>query len=202
MKYRNSLGTKFSGALGKDMVAASWKGVDYFREYAAPANPKSDLQLEHRAIFIQAVQSWKEFSVPQRKFYGRIANGMTGYNVYVGRHIQAVRNGVEPEVPQSLAWTTQDGHPIAGAWLIVRAQGKALFVDSLRDASAEVALTPSDGPYDLVLRKGTMEDVVLTVSDLATIPDVLESELLGITLVLVTQDEEPGASPEPSPTTA
>jgi hypothetical protein len=199
MKYRNSLGTKFSGALGKDVVAASWKGQDYFREYAAPANPKSDLQVEHRTIFIQAVEAWKGFSVPQQKFYARIADGMTGYNVYVGRHIRAVRNGVEPEVPQTLAWTTQDGQPLAGAWLIVRAKGKALFVDSLKDASAEVALTPSDGPYEIVLRKRTMEDVVLTVSDLAAIPDVLESELLGITLVLVGPEDDQSGAPEGAP---
>ncbi len=52
---------------------------------------------------------------------------MTGYNVFVGRYIEAVSNEESPEVPEVLTWTMQDGQPIPGVWLVVRWEGKALF---------------------------------------------------------------------------
>jgi len=54
-------------------------------------------------------------------------------------------------------------------------------------------LTPSDAPYAFVLRKGTQEDVVLTVKDLleTDVPTVLESTQLGIKLVATVDDTEP-----------
>ena len=185
MKIRNIFGNRYKGALGKDMVAASWKGHDYIREYAAPSNPKSEQQTKQRAIFNRAVQAWKKLSLRQREFYNRIADGMTGFNVFVGRYVSAVRNGYEPEEPILMLWTTEDGNPVADGWLEVRHNNKQIFVDNLSDCVGEIALTPADAPYVFVLKKGTREDVVLTMEDLleADIPLVLESKLLGIRLV-------------------
>jgi len=69
----------------------------------------------------------------------------------------------------------------------------ALHKDSLKDATGTIALTPSDAPYAFVLRKGTQEDVVLTVKDLleTDVPTVLESTQLGIKLVATVDDTEP-----------
>ncbi|HKZ48476.1 MAG TPA: hypothetical protein VJ397_06785, partial [Thermoplasmata archaeon] len=51
-----------------------------------------------------------------------------------------------------------------------------------------------------MLRKGAREDMVAVVHDLAKVPDILDSVLLGIALVLVEQDEDPGtSSPKPEP---
>jgi len=185
MKIRNIFGNRYKGALGKDMVAASWKGHDYIREYAVPTNPKSELQQQHRAIFNKAIEAWKGLSPRQREFYNRIADGMTGYNLFVGRYIEAVRNGQVPELPITMKWSTEDGMPLEECWLIVRKRSQEIFVDSLKDATGETALTPSDTPYTLTLRRGTKEDTVRTIEDLleTDIPLVLESTTLGIKLV-------------------
>ena len=185
MKIRNIFGNRYKGALGKDMVAASWKGHDYIREYAVPTNPKSELQQQHRAIFNRAIEAWKGLSPRQREFYNRIADGMTGYNLFVGRYIEAVRNGQVPEMPITMKWSTEDGMPLEECWLIVRKRSQEIFVDSLKDATGETALTPSDTPYTFTLRRGTKEDTVLTIEDLleTDIPLVLESTTLGIKLV-------------------
>ena len=58
MKLWNKFGTEFRGTLGKDMVASSWKGHDYLRAYVVPHDPKTELQLQHRAIWRQAVAAW------------------------------------------------------------------------------------------------------------------------------------------------
>ena len=201
MRIRNVFGNRYKGALGKDMVAASWKGHDYIREYVTPANPKSEQQTKQRAIFNQAVQSWKRLSPRQKEFYNRVADGVSGFNVYVGRYIAAVRSSYTPEEPIVMAWNTEDGNPIADAWLIVRHSNRQIFVDNLSDCMGEVALTPADAPYVFVLKKGNTEDVVLSMEDLleAETPMVLESKLLGIRLVASVQTPpQPPTPPETS----
>jgi hypothetical protein len=167
------------------MVAVTWKGHEYIREYVTPTNPKTELQVQHRAIFNKAVEAWHGLSPSQRAFYNRIADGMTGYNLFVGRYIEAVRNGREPEMPIVMQWTTEDGQPLEQCWLIVRKRSQEIFLDNLKDAKGEVALTPSDTPYTFVLRRGTQEDAVLTMEDLleADVPMTLESKTLGIRLI-------------------
>jgi len=167
------------------MVAVTWKGHEYIREYVTPTNPKTELQVQHRAIFNKAVEAWHGLAPSQKAFYNRIADGMTGYNVFVGRYIEAVRNGQEPETPIVMQWTTEDGQPLEQCWLIVRKRSQEIFLDNLKDAKGEVALTPSDTPYTFVLRRGTQEDAVLTMEDLleVDVPMTLESKTLGIKLV-------------------
>jgi len=120
-------------------------------------------------------------------------DGITGLNLFVGRYISAVRNGQPPETPIPMAWRTADGQPVVDGWLIVRQGAKPLFTDSLKDAVGTIALTPSDAPYTFVLRKGTQEDVVLTVKDLleTDVPTVLESTQLGIKLVATVDNSDP-----------
>jgi len=193
MKIRNIFGNRYSGAMGKDFVASSWKGHDYLKEYTAPSNPKSDLQTEHRAIFAQASAVWKTLPARSQEFYNKIADGMSGMNLFVGRYIQSTRNGQAPETPIVMSWKTADGRPVVDGWLIVRQGAKPLFTDSLKDAVGTIALTPSDAPYTFVLRKGAQEDVVLTVQDLleTDVPTVLESPTLGIKLVADMENPQP-----------
>ncbi len=198
-KIRNAFGTEFSGALGKEMVAASWKGHEYIRKYAKPTNVNSELQEQHRAIFSQAVEAWHRLSSRARDFYAHVADGMTGYNLFVGRYVAAVRQNLPPEVPLPLTYVTADGQPVLDGYLIIRQQNRMLFVDSLKDGKGEIALTSSDAPYTFVLRKNMQEDPVLTVDDLleTDVPAKLESELLGIRLVL---DVPTSPAPTPTPT--
>ena len=185
-KIRNIFGNRYSGAMGEDMVAASWHAHDYLRTYSPPKKPPSERQKHERAIYRRAVQAWGTLSDRQKEFYRRIADGMSGYNVFVGRYIKAVLAGSEPEVPIPLRYATADGAPVVDGDLVVRMKDQSLFVDSLADGRGEVALTPSDAPYTFLLRRGAREEVIVTVHDpLDTdIPLTLESPGLGIHLVL------------------
>ena len=144
----------------------TYSHAQHIREYVTPVNLKTELQEQHRAIFNDAVKTWHGLSPRQREFYNRIADGMTGYNLFISRYVGSVRNGFAPESPVLMQWVTEDGQPLEQCWLIVRQRTRELFVDNLKDAKGEVALTPSDTPYTFVLRRGTQEDTVLTVEDL------------------------------------
>jgi len=185
MKIGNVFGTTFKGQIGKKIVASTWKGHEYIRSYQKPQDAKTEDQTRQRALFKEAAEAWKRLSHRQQEFYERIAVGMSGYNLFLHRYMEAVRGKVEPEVPIQMSWTTEDGKPVDEGRLVVAHGGKQLFNDSLRDAKGEVALTPSDAPYVFVLRKGMDEDVVLEVKDLleTDVPMVLESKTLGIKLV-------------------
>jgi len=197
MRIQNIFGNRYKGALGKDMIAASWKGHDYIKRYAAPTNPRSEQQTKHRAIFGQAVQAWKKLTARQKEFYNKIADGMSGFNVFVGRYVHAVRNSYEPETPVPMSWTTADRNPVIDGWLIIRQHSRQIFVDRLSDCKGEIALTPSDAPYEFVLKKGAKEDIVLTMEDVSTTGTsvMLESALLGIKLIASTPDRRPASAP-------
>ncbi len=64
---------------------------------------------------------------------------------------------------------------------------RQVFRVSLKDGTAEVALTPSDSPYTFVLVRGDAEEAVFTPRDLTEtgFPQTLESVDLGIKLVAV-----------------
>jgi hypothetical protein len=100
MRIRNTMGNRYSGTLGKDTVASSWKGIRYLREHKVPVDPKSELQLRHRAMFAKAVETWHALDPRQRELYDGAAIRMTGYNLFIRQYIEAVRNGREPEIMQ------------------------------------------------------------------------------------------------------
>jgi len=88
MKITNVFGTRFNGAIGKTMIASSWKGKEYVKAYAVPHNPRTERQQGHRAVFAEAVKAWKKLSLKERKSLNREAREMTGFNLYVSRFIK------------------------------------------------------------------------------------------------------------------
>jgi len=109
MRLRNIFGNRYSGTIGKDMVASSWMGIRYMREYKVPMDPKTELQLQHRALFAKAVETWHALDPRQRELYNKAAVRMTGYNLFIRQYIEAVRNGREPEIMQPAEETVQSG---------------------------------------------------------------------------------------------
>ena len=96
MRIRNVFGTRFSGTLGKELVASSWKGKEYLREYVIPEDPKTVLQLEHRQIWREAVAAWHALPDEERAGYDRNAMGMSGFNAFIGRYVRGRRAGKIP----------------------------------------------------------------------------------------------------------
>lgn len=87
VKVTSVLGLKFSGQLGKTVVFASWKGIDYMRSYAQPSNPNTPAQQAVRGSFTNAVDKWHTFNTVQRGAYNYLASGekFSGYNLFVSR---------------------------------------------------------------------------------------------------------------------
>ena len=107
MKLLNIFGNRYRGTLGKDLVASSWKGIPYIREYQVPRNPKTELQLEHRALFAEAVELWHALEESERDVYNKAAKRMTGYNLFIRQYIRAARQGREQEVREESCRTAQ-----------------------------------------------------------------------------------------------
>jgi hypothetical protein len=198
MKVKNALGMVFSGAIGKSIVASSWKGIPYIRAYAKPGDPKSERQTKVRQDFSDAVKAWRALDARQRQFYDRIAKGISGFNLFVSRSMQAANSRRSPDLPVIIHWRTEDGLPVVEGLLVVRKGGRQLFADSLKEPEGEIALTPSDTPYTFVLKRGAVKETVLTVSDLGETdwPSVLTSRKLGLRVVL---DIAPGLVVEAGP---
>jgi hypothetical protein len=185
MKIRNVFGTKFSGALGKDIVAVAWHGHEYIREYAVASNPNSERQRTQRGLFAEAMKAWRALSESQQDFYRHIADGMTGHNLFIKRFITALRNKQSPEVPTRMRWVTVDRRRVPDGALQIRKNGNNLFYKNLGDGAAEIALTASDAPYTVLLVKGLKEVEVLTIEGRSAIenPPPLENLEFGIRLV-------------------
>jgi hypothetical protein len=198
MKVTNAFGMVFSGAIGKSIVASSWKGIQYIRAYAKPSDPKTERQTKVRHDFRRAAKSWQALDDYQQHFYERIAVGISGYNLFMSRFMRAVKNHHKPEFPLIIHWRTGDGLPVEEGMLVVRRNSKTLFADSLEEVEGEIALTPSDTPYTFLLKRGARKETVLTVSDLRETdwPSVLTSRGLGLRVVL---DITPGLEVEAGP---
>ncbi len=97
MRITNVFGTKFTGAIGKTMIASSWKGKEYIRAYTVPKNPRTERQQKHRARFAKAVKAWKALSLKEQKRLDKEAKEMTGFNLYVSRYVNGKLAGEEIE---------------------------------------------------------------------------------------------------------
>jgi hypothetical protein len=184
-KISNVFGTTFSGRIGKKMIASSWKGHEYIKTYVKPHNPNTRNQQRARGRFAAAVEAWQGFSGMQQEFYDRIAERMSGFNLFISRYVKAVRAGEEPETPVEMRWKTAGGKLFEDGDLIVLAGKREVFRVGLGEGRAEVALTQSDSPYFFVLKNGVAREEVLEIRDLAKagVPRVLESKKLGVRLV-------------------
>lgn len=76
-----------SGAIGKALVFAEWKGIDYARQYVIPANPKSADQQEVRGVFTTLNNIWKRMPQLARDPWQAAVRGLA--LIDRNRHIQA-----------------------------------------------------------------------------------------------------------------
>lgn len=91
-------GLKASGSLGKALVYATWKGIDYVRRYVIPANPKSALQQAQRGYLHSGVDKWHALNLTELDYtsWNRWARyrmkPMSGFNSFVQSFIAVARN--------------------------------------------------------------------------------------------------------------
>ncbi|MBI5001506.1 MAG: carboxypeptidase regulatory-like domain-containing protein [Euryarchaeota archaeon] len=152
MKVKNIFGNEYSGTIGNKLTASRWKGIEYLRKHAQPHNPNSPLQENVRNLFTEAVAQWRMLTPEQKAFYDRIAVGMSGYNVFVKRYIEAMRFGLpfEPPIMRELTVVDDEGYTLAEALVAVTRGNKDVF-RGMTDENGVVrfAISRYDGPYDL-----------------------------------------------------
>jgi len=83
------MGTILNGILGgvsgkvAGVVGSSWKGIDYIRAYAIPANPKTPAQTAHRQKMAAIVAFAKTIlNTVISTYWNPFASGMSGYNLF------------------------------------------------------------------------------------------------------------------------
>ncbi len=64
-----------SGAFADTMVYAKWKGINYSRQYAIPANPKTANQPQIRDYFTTAVAAWQAETQATKDAWNQEASG-------------------------------------------------------------------------------------------------------------------------------
>lgn len=80
------------GQIGKSVVFAKWRGVDYARQRVIPANPRTIAQQETRGVFRVMSQIWTLAPEAWKTVWNAFASGrpFTGRNALMGQNIEAL----------------------------------------------------------------------------------------------------------------
>lgn len=91
-----------SGTVAGAITFATWRGVEYVRQWFRAYNPKTPAQTTIRAIFKMAVNAWHfTLTAPQRLAWEDDASrpaAMSGFNYHERCYINAMRAGTTPPV--------------------------------------------------------------------------------------------------------
>jgi len=95
MRYENEKGYKFEGRIG-DVVASTWKGIKYVKEFKKPANPRTEKQQRNRKLFKEAIEKWQRLPKEEKEKWNKKAaeKKLSGYNLMIKQYIKMKsRNG-------------------------------------------------------------------------------------------------------------
>ncbi|MCX7919490.1 MAG: DUF6266 family protein [bacterium] len=93
------------GQIGKALVYAVWKGINYVRRYVVPQNPNTVDQQTIRSYFTTAVNAYQAENATTKSawetYAGNLSRPQSGFNAYVGKYILYMIDhaGVEPTSP-------------------------------------------------------------------------------------------------------
>lgn len=78
------------GQIGKSVVFAKWRGVDYARQRVIPANPQTESQQEVRGVFRVQSQLWTLAPMGWKNVWNLFAAGrpFTGRNAFIGQNVE------------------------------------------------------------------------------------------------------------------
>ena len=159
MKIKNVFGNEYSGTIGDCITASVWKGIRYIRKWFKPTNPRTEPQIDHRELFDRAVECWQELTALQKEAYDRVAVKMSGYNLYVKRHIEDALAGSASQlqlVPRELEIPVVDekGKAIPDATVRIM-KGSRVLMEKKSDSKGicKVAVISDMGPFDIMVKK-------------------------------------------------
>lgn len=89
-----------SGQVGQSIVFSKWKGQNYVRQQFTPQNPNTAGQVTQRGYFSTSVTGWQALTAPQKQAWEDAAagTGISGFNLYMRRSIDALKNAQVPPV--------------------------------------------------------------------------------------------------------
>lgn len=91
----NILGDMY-GQLGKKIVAFQWKGIDVFRTYVIPNNPKTDSQQQHRNFFASVVRlASSMLDDIINVFWLKYAKKMTAFNAFIKENMNSMTSATD-----------------------------------------------------------------------------------------------------------
>jgi len=153
------MGNRYSGTVGKQVTAASWKGRGYLKKYTKPSNPNTVNQQRVRGYFAAAVAAWKALTAAQKSAYGDKARAdktsVSGFNTMVSSYVKILEAGDAYTAPSEGTITVKDsdtGNPIEGATILTRKQGQSTdYQQKTTDALGQdtAALCEEDENYDM-----------------------------------------------------
>lgn len=76
-----------SGTIGDAITFATWKGIEYCRQWFVPGNPQTAKQTNIRTAMSLCVAYWQVQSDPSKDGWNAFASGtkMSGFNQFVRR---------------------------------------------------------------------------------------------------------------------
>lgn len=102
-----------SGQIAKTMVAATWKGIPYMRQFVIPANPKTAAQVAQRASFTASVNAWRSYLTDAtvraawRVFAGVQPSAQSAFNAAVAQLSQVLAADPDASFVTALSVTAQ-----------------------------------------------------------------------------------------------
>lgn len=84
------MSVKASGKFADTIVYASWKGIDYARQWVKPQNPQTANQMLQRGSFSAAVDCFHAGGAGYKTTWDNAASGMglSGFNYFVQQYLK------------------------------------------------------------------------------------------------------------------
>lgn len=183
--------TSLAGKAG-DVVAASWKGIQYFRARVIPANPQSVDQTTQRGYFTRVVSYYHDLEAQVTDYLKTLVTGlqMSGFNAFVKRNVQDFADSVDARmmplnaVPNpvggltastgtatkqiDLAWPVGEADPTHKIYVLSSEISAGEPSDNLKLEEKDTTLTNAS-PITLTMGKATQEyGIWLLAEDTAT----------------------------------
>jgi hypothetical protein len=93
------LSMRASGTIGKNIVFASWRGIQYTRQHVIPSNPQSAGQVTTRTTFAWLNDAFRHFGPLAKQPWGLAAAGrpFTDRNAFIKANLPLLRPGANLE---------------------------------------------------------------------------------------------------------
>jgi hypothetical protein len=134
------------GQIGGAVVFGYWKGRNYVRRHAIPANPKSDPQMGMRAMMKFLSQIWATRSEAQQADWEDLAaqTSVSPFNAFVGHNMTRWRNALGPTM---LYPATEDDTEATAPTLVATA--------GTRQITLTVGLTTMNANWGVAIYRST-----------------------------------------------